>query len=330
MKFPIALVALLNFPFAFAQENSAPSAAQASPSEIEKFSYIAPIGVTYSNLGFAYTTSKGNLKGPAGTVSDYATKSTNFNYAFGYGISEYLTLGLKGTVLLTGQTDYDYGIGSTLNGTSESYKRSGWQEPEIGAIWRIRNNEQSKMRINLTGSVKPKLQTAKYATTTSDGNNGIGGTQMMLGLGFFKEVKDVEFQFQVSRKLQTVAKAENASDSNRTTEADEHQSTELTLGLQGIASDQLSIGGNLVYDLEDKYSTSSFTGSTKTGTVDYDSASAATLELIGKMKIESDSMIQLTLRSLLTASVSAKVGTAKLDQRVDSGTQVDLAWIQEF
>jgi hypothetical protein len=259
---------------AYAQETT--PAADSQATELEKFSYIPAEGNAILNLGFEHETQKGNVKGPAGTVSDFKLTQTDFNYGFGFGVSNYLLVGLQGRVLMTSQTDYDYGPGSTLNGTSATYKKSGWEEPEIGAIWRVRDNTATKMRMNITGAVTPKIQTAKSSTKNSNGNGGVGGTRFHLGLGFFKEVKDTELQFKVQRTLQTVEKFENADDSTQTRESDDHQVTTITLGMQGFASDELTIGGNLVFQMGEKYSDSYYTNSTKTLTVDYDSSNSST------------------------------------------------------
>lgn len=331
MKSAFVLATLLSISNAFGQDSQPSDSSKPYISEIEKLSYSPKEGIPYFSTALTYSTSKGSIKSQIGTVANFTTKATGFNYSVGYGLSNYLALGVSGLLPMNKQTEYDYGAGSTLNGTSSTYKTSGWQEPALGGVWRVRDNEESKMRIHLSGFVRPKLQSAKSATAASEGNNGIGGTQFNLGIGFFKQVKSMEFQLRVDRNFHSVAKYEDSSDSTKTSQADEHQSSNIRLGIQNMTSDILAIGGSLIFELEDKYSNSSYVSTTGiTTTLDYDSASATSIELFAKYKFEESSLLQLRIQSLLVASISANQGTTKLDQKTDSWSSIDLSWNQEF
>lgn len=331
MKLGLFLVLGYFSMIAHAQEaETVPLPPPAPISEIEKFSYIPPLGVTYVSVGLAYSSSKGEVKGQAGNYSDFKTTLTRFNYLFERGVSDDFALSLQGRILMASKTDYDYGPASASNGTSASYKRTGWEEPEIGAVWRFRDDTSSKIRMHLTAGVRPQLQKAKYATPTADGNGGIGGTQFSAGLGLFKEVKNVELQLSVQRNFLTVAKAESASDSNEVVDEDARQTTDINLGLLAFLSDEFSIGSILFFDITEKYTSTTTTSGTKTSEIEYDAGNFATIELIGKYKLENSSLLRLAVSSPLSWSQKYKRGNTTLERKTDSGTAFTLSWIREF
>lgn len=329
MRLTFFLLGTLAFIISYAQETPSIEPHKSHITEIEKFSYLPKEGVPYLSTGFNYSTSKGSIKTTLGTVASLTKKTTSFNYTLGYGLSNYLAIGLSGVYPLNSQTEYAYGAGSTVNGTNATFKTSGWQEPFLALVWRIRDNEATKMRVHLSAGVSPKMQKLKSASATAEGNNGNGGTQFYGNLSLFKEVKAIEFQFQIERKFYSVVKSEDAADSTKTSETDQHQSTTFQIGVQGLEAEKISFGGNLIFTMTDKYSVANFANGALSN-LDYDSSNNSALELFGKFKLEEVSMLQLRAQSILNASFSAKSGTTKLDQNVDSGSYIELSWIQEF
>lgn len=304
---------------------------QIEPSrDLEKLSYLPAPGIAYVEAGFIHTVSKGSVNAPAGNYYDFKGTATDFKYLLSYGLSDYLALGIQGEIGISEKNDYTFGSGSTIEGTTESLKSSGWKEPEIAFRWRVRDNTESKVRIHILGGVTPKLQDAKYATSTNNGNKGIGGPLFNLGIQFFKEVRNLEFSFGFKKTLKAVTTRENASDSTKKSEADEHQSTDFNIGIQNNASDDFAVGGNLEFHMEDSYTVDFYTNGNPTSKTSYDDSTASAIEVFGKFRIEDQSILKLSIGQILNMSQSLKVGTTKLDSKLDSATAVQLTWIQEF
>jgi hypothetical protein len=250
-------------------------------------------------------------------------------YQVGYGVSDYLSFGIAGS-FLSKSYENSYGPGSSRNGTSETVKSSGWKEPEIGLIWRASGDSDSSSKVHLFGGVRPKLQKAKSATSSSDGNVGIGGTIFDVSVALFKEVRSTEFSFTVKRTFNTVMTFEDASDSSRENQSDEHQETTISLGVQGQISGGVFIGGDLQFNDEEKYTTDSFANDRKVGTIDYGSRSAMALDVFSKFKIDERSLLVLTLSNLLNYSQPLTSNSTKYDSKFDSGNGVGISWMQEF
>jgi len=311
------------FSVSSAQENS-------SSSNFGKESYLPAEGDLAAAGGFTIINNKTSIKGPAGTVSDAKNSKSGFTYRVGYGLSNYLTLGLQGRYIFSDNSDYTYGPGSTQNGTSSTNKSSGIEEPELAAILRIRNDESSKLRIDISAGVSPKLQKAKFATSSANGNEGIGGTKFRLGVNIYKEIKSLEFAFNLNRNFYSLQQFEDPSDPTKTTEHGEHQSTEIIAAIFKEVSEDFSLGGSLEFNIADSYQIDYLTNTSITTSLQYDSATSTGLSILGKYKLEENSLLQFGVGSILNYSQTASVGTTKLNISDVSATVFQLSWLQKF
>lgn len=295
-----------------------------------KQSYLPAIGILYFSSGISTALAKSTINnGSAGVLANTKSVWTSFDYLLGYGISDNLALGVKGSISLSDSTENTYGPGSTINGVSTTSKRTGWYEPEFAALWRIRNNVESKMRIHIGATAKPKLQKAKFATTSSDGNFGSGGNTYSVSAEIFKEVKNLEFGFSISRYFIQLSESQSASDSTKTSEDSEHESTNFRLSLYGATSEDIKVGGSLLLSSTDSYITDSLTNAVSTSKIKYDSSQSSALELVGILKIEKNSMLKFSIQTILDSTSGAVSGTNKLTAS-SSGNSLGLAWIQEI
>jgi hypothetical protein len=299
-------------------------------SELEKLSHMPSAGAIYFSAGLGNLLISTSITGPAGKVADNSQTATSFQYTLGYGLSENIALGIRGSYLLSNSSEYKYGMGSTLNGTSATYKKTGLKEPSFAIMWRTLNNTKTKTRVQLFAGLQPQLLTAKEAGTSSDGNNAIGGHEIQLGFNIYKEINDVELAFNLRREILMSKKAEEADNSNKTIESTDHQKTALQVGLQGFVSASVTLGGNLILESTEGYNSKYYTNSVLTTNLEYDSASITSLEAISKIKMTDASLLQITLAKVLSASYAAKIGSSKLNTNVDNATSILAEWVQEF
>lgn len=303
--------------------------AEAGANGIEKVSYLPGQGKVSLNTAVGVRNTNLVTSTSAGIVAKSKTNATVFNYTMGYGVANSLVLGILGQIS-SSTSDATYGPGSTSNGTSETSKSSGWAEPEIGLVWRARENSNTNGIIDLVASARPRLQTAKSSSNGSDGNEGIGGTQFSVSARFYKEVRNLQFSLIAKQNLQTVATFEDADNARNTREISQHQSTELTFGLEGRASEEFLFGANLSYARRDSFDSISFTAAGKGGTVNYGALTLTSAEVYAKFKIDESSVLRLSIDTLLNASQTANSGTTKIDVKYDTGTAFTVGWLQEF
>lgn len=305
------------------------SAESKSSNDLGKLSYLPAYGTLYFSTGLSSSTTNLKINGPAGVVADSKAVSTSLDYILGYGVSDYLALGVRGAISLSDSTEYSYGPGSTLNGTSSKIKRTGWYEPEFGAYWRVNNNSESKLRIAVGAFVRPKLQKSKSATSTSDGNQGSGNNKYSLSASIYKEVKNLEFGFEVERNFLTLSESESASNLTETSESEAHELTMFKISLQGNISETAIFGGGLIFNSSEPYKSKNFTNTVVTSTTNYDSSQSSALQVVGILKIENTSMLKFTVQSIMDLSGGASVGATKLTSSA-TGSSLSLAWIQEI
>lgn len=320
---PLIISTLIFGSSSYAQKKS-------DPSELSKESYL-PLNQELALLGrVSFGSTKTSLNGPAGNVLDSKTSNTSLQYRLGYGFSDTFSLGIQGKYLFSEKRDISYGAGSTLNGTSETLKKSGVEEPVLAAAIRVYDNEASKARVHISGEVSPKLQTAKYATTTSDGNAGTGGNQYRFSVNVYKEVNTTEISFGLSRALIDLRKLEDPSDSQKLTEYAEHQNTEITIGAMKALTDSFSFGGNFGLHFGEGYKVTGYTGNQITSSIDYDSISASVINLTAKYKLAESSILIFDVTTLLNFSQSASSGMTKLNVGTASSTETRIGWLQSF
>jgi hypothetical protein len=306
------------------------AATQSIKSDISKESYLPSAREISVLAGFTIGSSKTSLKGPAGTVLDSKEDTSKLSYRLGYGLTDSLTLGLQGKYLIGEKTENSYGPGSTLNGATNSLKSSGAEEPELNATLNVYNNASSNVRVNITAGISPKLQTSKYATTTSDGNAGTGANQYRLMIGFYKEVESVEMTFALERSFVDLKKTEDPSDSQKLTEYAESQKTEITVGALKQMTDSLSLGAAFGLILSEGYKVTGYTGNQITSSVNYDASSGTAVDLVAKYKATESTLITFDVASLLNYSQTAKSGTTQLNIGDASSNSYRLAWMQIF
>ena len=299
-------------------------------SELVKESYLPAAGETALLGRFSIGNSKTSLKGPAGTVLDSKGETTDFSYRVGYGFTDWFTLGIQGKYSISDKRDNSYGAGSSINGTSQSLKSSGIEEPEIAAAFRVYENEASHVRVNIYGGVSPKLQTAKYATPTSDGNAGTGANQYRFAVNIYKEVDTFEMSLGLSRTLIDLQKSEDPSNSQLITENSEHQTTEITIGALKQLTETLSIGAGFGLFFSEGYKATGYTNNQVTSNINYDSSSVSAIILTGKYQMTRSSVLILDFTTLLNMSQTATSGTVQLNIGDASSNTFRLGWLQSF
>src|SRR5690349_14573951 len=77
--------------------NPSPEIVNSKRSELWKQSYLPFEGISYSEIGFSFLSSKGNIKAASANLADVKTTSNNFDYLIGFGVSDHLAIGAQGT-----------------------------------------------------------------------------------------------------------------------------------------------------------------------------------------------------------------------------------------
>lgn len=298
--------------------------------EISKESYL-PSAHEISLLGRVnFVAGKSSITGPSGNVLERKNSDTDLTLKISYGFSDNLSFGLQDKYLISRKQDVSYGPGSSSNGTSESTKSSGIEEPEFFGTFRFYENDTSNVRIHLTGSLSPKIQTATYATTAADGNAGTGGNRYRLGATVYKVIESVEISFGLIRSLIELNKSEDSSNSQKITEHSEYQTTEVDIGVLKAVNDSLVLGVALGIMMNEGYKATGYTGNQITSSANYDSASATALALVAKYKLTESSLIAADFITLLNYSQSVSAGSVKLNVGDASSNSIRTSWQQTF
>ncbi len=298
--------------------------------EIAKESFLPDSG-NFILLGrFSIGNSNTSLIGPAGTVLDAKSETTDFSYRLAYGLADSITLDLQGKYSIKEKQENTFGPGSINNGTTESSKSSGVQEPEIKTTFRVYENQSSKVRVHIVGGYSPKIQTATYATQNSDGNAGTGGNQYNISAAIYKEVETVEITLGLTRNFIDLKKTEDPNDSQKLTENAEHQSTEITIGALKQISEKYTLGAGFGLLLTDGYQITGFTGNQVTSNLNYDSSSGTAINLVSKYQMTDSSLLIFDFINLLTYSQTATAGTTQLNIGDISSQTFRLGWMMRL
>jgi len=302
----------------------------ANTNNILKESFLPAEGTFYFESTYNLSKLDSKLKGPAGTVADTKSTISTLQLGLGYGISDLFVIGAKAAYVGSQNIESTFGVGSTKNGTTENYKSSGLIDPEFIAMYRVGDYQKKRAKIHLLVGLSPKIQNAKSSTATSNGNVANGNNRLRVGVTFYKEVKNTEFYITAQRAYNSLSSSENAADSTKTTEDDEHQSTGFKFGFLNSFSDDLSLGSELIFSVAEGYDSKSHTNTQLTSKVSYDSQNYTGVAFQGKYKLTDESFVSARLEKLINAELSFSSGGTKLSSTDFNGIYITMAYTTTF
>jgi hypothetical protein len=148
--------------------------------------YLPTEGLVYGTTGYSYGSLDGHVFDSAGAERDSFTVTTNtIAQSFGYGVTDDVAIRLSDTYVPLATHTSD-----PVGGPSRSSDRSGLTDPEIGATWRVIDEQSNPVLVDLFANYAPDLISATAATQAHDGSAARGGQAGAVGVALGREWAD--------------------------------------------------------------------------------------------------------------------------------------------
>lgn len=145
--------------------------------------YLPLTGEFDGTTGFTYGMTKGDVFDGTGTQLDtFSVHTSTISQKFEYGVTDDFTLGLG--------MAYDPMVHRTvhpLGGFSRTADKSGFSDPSIEATYRVMDERNGPMILDLFASYSPDLFRAQLADANDDGTVARGGQAASMGLALGRE-----------------------------------------------------------------------------------------------------------------------------------------------
>jgi hypothetical protein len=135
------------------------------------------------------------------TVSTQTNTATANSLEIGYGLLERLTLSAIAKYYFSNPAKVDYGSGSTRNGQSETYQYSGLSDPLVKLGFRLLEQSNFFLMMDVFAGYSPGLSTSNKASLTSPGNMARGGGQFVVGADIGHKFSGFSFALGISQEF---------------------------------------------------------------------------------------------------------------------------------
>lgn len=178
-------------------------------------------GVTFANYSSA--TNEVEVKEQS-TKQLYAkSKDTTGDVSIisAYGISDRLYALLKLGYLVAKDSKVQYGPASTSNGVTENTRSQGFEDIELGAKYRLLEQDATKVNLDIGLSYSPKLQTGKNAEVGKKGDAFRGGDQTGLVLQVGNKFQNFSYMLEAALNIYGERTTKDSTSTYKTTGGNE-------------------------------------------------------------------------------------------------------------
>ncbi len=243
----------------------------------------------YFSAGYSQTILNQETNIQSRGFSERKLTFNNFQYQMLYGFSSKWAGGI-GIEYETNTDRTSYGIASANNGLVEVEKSKGFEDPIFAFIYNPMGIDKNEYNMNFAFTFAPKIQKAKHATTSKDGNSARGNTALSTEINWGKKGS-----FSWAWTLGLIYEGEEKSVSSENT-----NSTIITSSYMSIL-----IENKLQWILSSKYSIDLFSTFYRVGDyeIKYSNGTEVFLEGISAVELVTNFNIELQEQTYLIFSI---------------------------
>ncbi len=146
--------------------------------------YLPPQGQFVGDTSYGYERGDGDISDPGGDRAATTRHTGNIvRQSFAYGVTDALSLNLG-----IGYGFSDQNRVTSANGTTTT-NQSGWENPSLGATYRLLDQHNHPVSLDIMGEYSPDAFESRNATQTRDGTIARGGSEVDLGVGLGRETR---------------------------------------------------------------------------------------------------------------------------------------------
>ncbi len=234
----LAATALL-MPLAAHAQNYAPSADRILSDPL----YLPLQGQIYGNSDYSWATTTQDVFNAAGIETELQrTVSNTLDQQVEYGVTDDLALNFE--------MGYDPSVTTKTDpvaAASFSRNEQGWTDPDFGLVYRVLDERNNPVSLDLRGSYSPDAFRAKSATDTDDGSVARGGRAIDLGATLGHETRGFTIAGTFDAVFDGRRDVENQSTGFNTSTSSDWV-YELGLATQTRFTDRFSLNAGAGYD----------------------------------------------------------------------------------
>jgi hypothetical protein len=148
--------------------------------------YLPLQGQFYGSTSYEWASTSEDVFNAAGVKTASERIDANpLNQLFEYGITDDLAV--------SAAIGYDPSATTHINpvgGTSTVRTAQGWTDPTFGAIYRVLDQRDNPLTLDVGASYSPNVFSAKTASDTDDGTVALGGQELTFGGTLGREMRD--------------------------------------------------------------------------------------------------------------------------------------------
>ncbi|MGI8841451.1 MAG: hypothetical protein ACR2F8_11825 [Caulobacteraceae bacterium] len=146
--------------------------------------YLPLQGQFFGDTNYGYERGDGDIFDASGAQTAATRHTQNLVHQnFAYGVTDALSLNVG---IGYGFSDHNRVV--TENGTNTT-SQSGWEDPTLGATYRLLDQRNHPVSLDIMGEYSPDAFESRDATPTRDGTIARGGSEVDLGVGLGRETK---------------------------------------------------------------------------------------------------------------------------------------------
>lgn len=146
--------------------------------------YLPLQGQFSGDTAYGYERSDGDVFDATGARMATTSHTQNIvRQNFAYGLTDALSLNVGIGYGFSGQ-----GRVVTANGVTQT-NENGWEDPRLGATYRLLDQRNHPVSLDIMGEYSPDVFESRNATPTQDGTIARGGSETDLGVGLGRETR---------------------------------------------------------------------------------------------------------------------------------------------